>query len=210
MGPNELDPEADVWVMSNFRGLAGVLGSGLSLIAASLAALVFVGVLLAFHGWPTDATTGALPPSVAVVSAPATPAPTQLVIGPRATRPGTRAAAANGHTSPAAGRLRRAPSTSAPFFSDASRPKGASTTLGRTGKKPPTPCGCVEVPATILPPQVAQILGQVQPQAGSVTQQVQKALGGATTSVGGTTAVGGAGKSTSGAGTSGVVKTLGG
>lgn len=81
-----MSPRVDSWVMPTLRGMPSVLGSGLSMIAAGVAALMLVSVVLAFHGWPGVASSGPIPRVVAVAATgPASHArvPT-LVIAPTA------------------------------------------------------------------------------------------------------------------------------
>jgi hypothetical protein len=175
----ELDRTADIWVMPRVRGLAGVLGSGLSMIAAGIAALVLVSVLLAFHGWPTNAATGTVPRLIAATTSTQARVPT-LVIGRHAT---TRRVAARGgahvHQAPVT-RVRNAPSGS-PTYSDLStrpKPPGASP-------KPPTKCSCVTVPPPALPPQITQLIDQGTKNANSLGQAVNDGVSSTTQTVGG-------------------------
>jgi hypothetical protein len=164
VGLKELNPIADIWVMPNVRGLAGVLGSGLSMIAAGIAALVLVSVLLAFHGWPTNAATGPVPRLIAATTTSQAHVPT-LVIGGHAT---TRTAPARGGAtalrSPTA-RVHNAPR--GPLYSDASRPKTPGSS-----PKPPKLCGCLMIPAPILPPEITTIIDQGSKNASGLTQQL--------------------------------------
>jgi hypothetical protein len=174
-----LNPTVDNWVMPNVRGLAGVLGSGLSMIAAGIAALVLVSVLLAFHGWPTNAATGTVPRLIAATTSTQAPVPT-LVIGRTAT--GRTAVARRGgalvRQAPAP-RTHNAPS-SVPLYSDASKPK----TPGLPPKPTPKSCGCLEVP-TPLPAQITQLIDQSTKSANSLTQQLNDGVTSTTQTAGG-------------------------
>jgi hypothetical protein len=149
------------------------------MIAAGIAALVLVSVLLAFHGWPTNADTGTVPRLIAATTSTQAHVPT-LVIGRHATN---RTVAGRGgahvHQAPVT-RVRSTPN-GAPIYSDASRPKpsGAST------PKPPANCGCPMIPTTPLPPQVTQLIDQGTKNANSLGQQLNDGVTQTTQTAGG-------------------------
>jgi hypothetical protein len=177
----ELDPSADSWVMPNVRGLAGVLGSGLSMIAAGIAALVLVSVLLAFHGWPTNAATGSVPRLIAATTSTQARVPT-LVIGRPATAPTVAARGVRVHRAPVT-RGHKAPSN-APLYSDASRPKAQ---VAPPQPKPgPGPIPCTGVcPPVQLPPPIDQIITQGKDNANSLGQQLNDGVTHTAQTVGG-------------------------
>lgn len=172
-----MNRRADTWMMPNLRGMTGVLGSGLSMIAAGVVALVFVSVLLAFHGWPGVETTGTVPRIVAVTATTATEPSARLVIGSRATAAGRAGAtsARRAKTSPAAGH-------------------GALRSLGVTHHEgshaaPPTapapkhPTVPIKVPSTppvtvpdVPVPNVPNIVNQVAPGAAPIVQSAGQAV----------------------------------
>jgi hypothetical protein len=177
----ELDRSADSWVMPNVRGLAGVLGSGLSMIAAGIAALVLVSVLLAFHGWPTNAATGAVPRVIAATTSTQPRVPT-LVIGRHATAPTVAArGGARAHQAPVT-RVHNRPSR-APLYSDASRPKALVPPPPKTRTPPGNTCSGICPPK--LPPPLDQIITTGTDHAKSLGQQLNDGVTGATQTVGG-------------------------
>jgi hypothetical protein len=176
VGLKELNPIADIWVMPNVRGLAGVLGSGLSMIAAGIAALVLVSVLLAFHGWPTNAATGPVPRLIAATTTTQARVPT-LVIGGHATTGTARARGGAPVLRSPIARVHNAPR--GPLYSDASRPK----TPGLS-PKPQKPCGC-QITTPILPPEITTIIAPVTKNASGLTQQLNDGVSSTTKTLGG-------------------------
>lgn len=178
---------ADEWVMPRVRGFAGVLGSGLSMVAAGVTALIFVSVLLAFHGWPGDVAGSTTPRIVTVAAVAPAPVPT-LVIG----RPATARAAGATAATPGGGRSgvrNGAPSTSGPTFSDLSRPKPVGSTQPHGKTQPSGGCTgtlvagqCVNLPGVTVPSQVSQVIQSVPP---SLTQQLQTGVQNTTNTAGG-------------------------
>jgi hypothetical protein len=165
-----------------------VLGSGLSMVAAGIAALIFVSVLLAFHGWPGDVSSNTTPSIITVAAATPPPVPTLVIGRPAAPR---RTGAATGAAPGGRARLRNgAPSTGTPTFSDLSR-TGATTKPPSTNHTPPPPgCSgtlvagqCVNLPAVAVPSQVSEVIDQVQQP--SLTQQVQTGVQDTTKTAGG-------------------------
>jgi hypothetical protein len=140
------------------------------MIAAGVGALVFVSVLLAFHGWPSSAANGPVPRLVATTTSTQSNVPTLVIGRAAATRSTSARPGASARTAPVT-RTHSAPSTRAPVYSDASKPAPASP----PAKKPAAPCpGCTTT--TPLPPQVQQIIDQGTQSANTLGQQVNDGL----------------------------------
>lgn len=184
----KVKPTADTWVMPKVRGLAGVLGSGLSMVAAGIGALIFVSVLLAFHGWPTNAAGGTAPRAIMVATTPVAPV-AKLVIGRPASARTAAAANVAARTRTTPGQTHSAPSTRLPTFTDLSRPK---PTAPAPKPKLPTVCGsgagvaaCPNITPATLPPVVTTLIDQGTHSANGLTQQVQDGLSNTGKTVGG-------------------------
>ena len=180
----KFDPTVDIWVMPKVRGLAGVLGSGLSLIAAGIAALVLVSVLLAFNGWPTNASSGTVPRLIAATTSTQARVPT-LVIGGHARTPTPPARrVAQLHAAPVT--RAHVPSSAAPIYSDASRP-APPVSLPPVKKILPPQCvgaTCGAQPPA-LPSQVTQIIDTGTKNANSLGQVLNDTVGKTTQTAGG-------------------------
>ena len=152
------------------------------MIAAGIAALVLVSVLLAFHGWPTNASTGTVGRVIAATTTTQGHVPT-LVIGNHSTAGATPAhGAALARQTPATRQHNAA--NNAPLFNDAIKPK----TPGSPPGKKIGPPGCTGItcgtPITI-PSQIDQIITTGQENASSLGQQVSDGVSQTTQTVGG-------------------------
>jgi hypothetical protein len=152
------------------------------MIAAGIAALVLVSVLLAFHGWPTNASTGRVTRLIAATTTTQAHVPT-LVIGRRATaRTAPGRGGATAHRSPIA-RVHNAPSRG-PLYGDASKPKTSGSSPGKKGGK--QPCSGIDCGTPIsISPQIDQIIAPVTKNASSLTQQLNDGVSRTTKTVGG-------------------------